>query len=177
MAESVGNKPSFVPYEKMTESTNEWVGQRLDGIKEWVALEKIHGANFSFTVVCLSTSGHRLETSTDKQQRAEVPQDTPPLSVFVARRGDYLKEGENFFGLTAQREFLELEKENAKCVCASVIQRMDNGSDKIESVTIYGELFGGLSVHAHYGIPYTSVRGSRSSSLSHLIKKFDISWP
>ena len=61
----------------------------------------------------------------------------------MARRGDYLKEGELFYGVGKQKEFIEGEKEKARCVCAAVTrQRMDR--EKIRSVTIFGELFGGL---------------------------------
>jgi hypothetical protein len=54
-----------------------------------------------------------------------------------------LREGEVFFGVEKQREFLEGEKEKARRVCEAVRERMDTDSEKIESVTIFGELFGG----------------------------------
>ena len=47
------------------------------------------------------------------------------------------------YGVGKQKEFIEREKEKARCVCAAVTrQRMDR--EKIRSVTIFGELFGGL---------------------------------
>ena len=54
-----------------------------------------------------------------------------------------MREGEVFFGVEKQREFLEGEKEKARRVCETVRERMDTNSEKIESVTIFGELFGG----------------------------------
>lgn len=127
---------NFIPYEKMSQNTVTWHSKKLDNIKKWVAMEKIHGANFSFTVVCTQTSDLQLET--DKTDA------NPPLTVMVARRGDYLKEGEQFFGVETQREFLEGEKEKARRVCAAVRQRMDGDSTQLQYVTIFGELFGGL---------------------------------
>ena len=139
MAESLTAKPSgFQPYEKMTLSTNLWQSQKLDSIKKWVAMEKIHGANFSFTVVC-----RHVETAVKGSVAAKMINEHVD-TVLMARRGDYLKEGENFFGVTKQREFLEREKEKAKSVSTMVKRKMDGGTEPIESVTIFGELFGGL---------------------------------
>ena len=91
MAESYTEQPvkGFIPYEKMrpislNRSSNPRHTEKLDSIKKWVATEKIHGANFSFTVVCTQNSDHQLDTA-DKVN---------PPTVLVARRGDYLKEGE-----------------------------------------------------------------------------------
>lgn len=150
MAKSSSTKPSFVPYEKMTLSTNIWgESPRLDGIKKWVALEKIHGANFSFTVACPSGKDGILEAATKTASAvSRVGKPTEFMNVWVARRGDYLREGENFFGVTKQRKFLEGEKEKAKCVCAMVREKMESDSQKIESVIVFGELFGGLFVIA-----------------------------
>ena len=138
MAESSSAQPcGFLPYEKMSLSTKLWQSQRLDSIKKWVAMEKIHGANFSFTVVCRQVEAVKSSTAgkvSDKHQDA----------VLVARRGDYLKEGENFFGVTRQREFLEREKEKARSVSTMVKGKVDGDATEIESVTIFGELFGGL---------------------------------
>ena len=149
MAECAPERPNFVPYEKMTLSTKVWASQRLDGVKQWVAMEKIHGANFSFTVACQSvaSSSRDSDTSADKVGATATSKllHARPLDVYMARRGDYLREDENFYGVMSQREFLELQKEKARCVCTSVIQRMDRaGSEEITSITIVGELFGGL---------------------------------
>lgn len=122
----------FIPYEKMAQRLSQWHSQKLDSIKKWVALEKIHGANFSFTVTCRA------------QETQLEPIGTESLAtVMVARRGDYLKDGEYFFGVLTQREFIELEKEKARHVCAMVRQRIDSDAHLTESVTIFGELFGG----------------------------------
>lgn len=40
----------FIPYEKMAHSTLAWYSKKMESIKQWVAMEKIHGANFSFSV-------------------------------------------------------------------------------------------------------------------------------
>ena len=50
----------FTAYEKMADSTSIWKSKNLDHIKEWVALEKVHGANFSFTVY--KESGPTIDT-------------------------------------------------------------------------------------------------------------------
>lgn len=128
----------FHPYEKMkTSDSSPWKTEQLNSIKEWVAMEKIHGANFSFTVLYTQISDHKLETDKISGTKSNPP------TVLVARRGDdYLKEGECFFGVEKQGEFIEGEKEKARCVCAAVTQRMDK--ENIRSVTIFGELFGGL---------------------------------
>ena len=115
MAATPRAEVEFTAYEKMPEDTNCWQSRELSAVKKWVATEKIHGANFSFTVGC----GGR--------------------EVRVAKRGGYLKGGENFFGVWRQRELLEGEKEKARKAFAAVAE-MRNG---VNSVTVYGELFGG----------------------------------
>ena len=127
---------NFVPYEKMSLSTKLWESKKLDSIKKWVAMEKIHGANFSFTVLC--SRDHQLKVSKSGGKKTKSP------DVRVARRNGYLREGEGFYGVEKQREFLEGEKEKAKCICEAVRERMDSDSEQIESVTVFGELFGGL---------------------------------
>ena len=49
---SSGAVVEFTAYEKMPEDTNCWGSRELGAVKKWVATEKIHGANLSFTVVC-----------------------------------------------------------------------------------------------------------------------------
>ena len=136
MDQSIQN---FVAYEKMGLSTNQWDSKKLDGIKKWVAMEKIHGANFSFTVLCRD---HQLKKASKSRAGGKKP-GAEASTVLAARRGGYIKEGEVFFGVEKQREFLEGEKEKARCVCEAVRERMDTDSEQIESVTIFGELFGG----------------------------------
>ncbi len=110
---------SFNHYEKMPSDTNGWASNRLDAIKDWVALEKVHGANLSFTA-----------------QRT----DQAAVCVKVARRNAYLNEGENFFAIYQQKGFVEGEIEKVKRlfdeVCAAV-------EGPVLAVTVYGELFGG----------------------------------
>ena len=130
---------NFVIYEKMGLSTNQWDSKKLNSIKKWVAMEKIHGANFSFTVLCRD---HQLKKASKFRAGGKKP-GPEALTVLVAKRGGYLREGEVFFGVEKQREFLEGEKEKARCVCEAVRERMDTDSEQIESVTTFGELFGG----------------------------------
>lgn len=140
---------TFTPYEKMGLSTNLWDSKKLDGIKKWVAMEKIHGANFSFTVLCRDHQMKSVKKASKFRAGGKklTEASTDSLAVLVARRGGYLREGEVFFGVEKQREFLEGEKEKARCVCEAVIirerERMGNDSEPMESVTIFGELFGG----------------------------------
>ena len=136
---SVEQSFEFVAYEKMGLCTNKWDSRKVDSIKKWVAMEKIHGANFSFTVPCRGLE----PTEATKSGRGDRKTKAAPMTVMVARRGGYLREGEVFFGVEKQRDFLEGEKEKARRVCEAVRERMDTDSDKIEGVTIFGELFGG----------------------------------
>ena len=106
----------FTAYEKMPEDTNCWQSRELGAVKKWVATEKIHGANLSFSVVCEGRE------------------------VRVAKRGGYLKEGESFFGVWRQRGLLEGEMEKARKAFTAVTE-MRNG---VYSITVYGELFGGI---------------------------------
>ncbi len=109
------DKEGFTTYEKMPEDTNCWMARGLKSIKRWVATEKVHGANFSFTV---SDGG----------------------GVRVAKRGGYLREGERFFGVHRQRGFLTGEREKAQAVFRAVKELFED----TQGITIYGELFGGI---------------------------------
>ncbi len=108
------SKDGFIAYEKMPEDTNCWPPRSLKSIKKWVATEKVHGANFSFTV---SEAG----------------------GVRAAKRGGYLRKGEGFFGVHRQQGFLEGEQEKARAVFSAVRERFRD----ISSITVFGELFGG----------------------------------
>lgn len=116
MASLPEDEAEFTAYEKMPEDLNCWQSRKLDAIKKWVAMEKVHGANFSFTV----SSGER--------------------DVRVAKRGGYLRKGESFFGVFRQKRFLETEQEKARELFAAVV-KMDSG---VRTITVYGELFGGM---------------------------------
>ncbi len=111
----------FSHYEKMPTDTRRWVDRKLyaiKNIKEWVALEKVHGANLSFTA-----------------QR--VGQD---VRVKVARRNAYLTEGENFFSMYQQKGFVEGTIEKVKKLFEEVCKMLES---PVLAVTVYGELFGG----------------------------------
>eukprot|EP00731_Ephydatia_muelleri_P022493 Em0015g76a len=103
----------------MPEDTNCWLSKKLNAVKKWVALEKVHGANFSFTV-----------------QR--------DCSVLVAKRGSVLTEKEDFFGVWRQKGLVDEEREKAKRVFLAAVREL---KDALTAVTIYGELFGGHYPH------------------------------
>ena len=117
--------PTFSPYEKMSTDTNCWPSKQLDAIKKWVALEKIHGANFSFTV---HASGSE-ETMTPAQ---------------AAKRSGYLKPEENFFRLHKHPALLEEEGERANRLFTIVRESYYTDAS---TVTVFGELFGGQNIN------------------------------
>ena len=111
--------PKFSPYEKMEQATYRWNSRKLDSIKKWVALEKIHGANFSLTV----TGGGLVK---------------------AARRRAYLEDGERFYGVWDEAGFLEGEIEKAKRLFQAVFEMQgDQAGGGVDTVIIFGELFGG----------------------------------
>ena len=112
---------SFTGYEKMGSDTNLWSTRKLDSIKQWIALEKIHGANFSF---------HVSQSCDDE------------LEVKVAKRTSYLKEGEKFYQIQKQIGLIEGEKEKAKQLYIAVNESVAPG---VQVVTVFGELFGGIN--------------------------------
>ena len=115
------NGPTFSPYEKMPWDTNCWPPGQLDAIKKWVALEKVHGANFSFTV---HASGPEIS------------------SAQAAKRSGFLKTGENFYRLNKHPALLEEEGEKARRLFDIVRATHYNDAS---SVTVFGELFGGIN--------------------------------
>ena len=124
---------TFFPYEKMGYDTNAWTSRRLDSIKQWVALEKVHGANFSFTV---------------HASRGEIG------NARAARRTGFLKEGENFYNLKNNQRFLEVEGERARRLFGAV---RDRHCSDAASVTVFGELFGGMRGSCNYTANWTSL--------------------
>ena len=114
-AAPTASSPMFCKYEKMEESTKLFTGREINQIKEWVALEKIHGANLSLTVWSKTS-------------------DT--VGVKIARRNDYLRDSENFFGLERQPQLLKELHDSSTRIWSNL-------STKPDSLTIYGELFGG----------------------------------
>lgn len=120
----VQNGLVFAPYEKMPPNlVSSWRKDsgKLDKIKKWVALEKIHGANFSFTV----------------QARGSDEEIAPARA---AKRSGFLKTGENFFNLSKHPEFLKEEGEKAEKLFVAL--KAEHYMDAT-SVTVFGELFGG----------------------------------
>lgn len=127
---SLKSGPNFSKYEKMAERTQLFAGPEIGRIKEWVAMEKIHGANLSLTV--WTKGGEKREGEGGKRQ---------DVGVKIARRNDYLKDGEQFFGLDRQPELLV-------ALHTSAVKLWDLMNDNEttptpQSITIYGELFGG----------------------------------
>ena len=115
MASRADREAEFTAYEKMPEDSNCWHSRKLDAVKKWIAMEKVHGANLSFSVSCGAKE------------------------VRVAKRGGYLQKGESFFGVFRQKGFLEREQEKARKLFAAVVE-MDSD---VSAITVYGELFGG----------------------------------
>ena len=79
------------------------------------------------------------------------------LVVKIARRNDFLTHEEKFFGINEQEGFIESECEKASCMFQAIQERGKPGKGQakkgasqergkpgdIQSITIYGELFGG----------------------------------
>lgn len=123
MAGSMSNSPPFSCYEKMAESSRKWKGKDFDAIKMWVALEKIHGANFSLTAWQDEGGG--------------------PVKVKLGKRSGYLEEHESFFGIQSQLELQRRLKEGARKVHGLLFERIAD----LSAVVVYGELFGGNHTH------------------------------
>lgn len=91
----------------------------LEGIKnftgEWVAEEKIHGANLSFHI--------NYETS----------------QITAARRNDFLKEDDKFYDY---KVILEKYTDNILDLCEGLVPQLPL-TEQIETIIIYGELCGG----------------------------------
>lgn len=115
----------FTPYEKMPEDTNCWETRKLKSIKKWVALEKIHGANLSFTAKPANEVGEAAGSE--------------GCWVGVAKRGGYLRPDESFFGVRNQVGFLEGQEERTRAALAAIRRKHPD----VTTVTVYGELFGG----------------------------------
>ena len=107
--------PTFHKYEKMEENTRGLEGREINHIKQWIVMEKIHGANLSLTV-WNKASGE--------------------TGVKIGRRNDYLKPGENFFGLENQLILLQQLRQSSEIL-------WKNLTPQPKSLIIYGELFGG----------------------------------
>lgn len=107
--------PKFSKYEKMYESTIMFKGPEIDRIKNWVAMEKIHGANLSLTVWM---------------------EPTGCIEMKIARRNYFLTKEENFFGIGIQHDLLDSLHHSSERLWKSM-------GTPPESLTIYGELFGG----------------------------------
>ena len=127
---ATGRDGGFTPYEKMPEDTNCWETRKLNSIKKWVALEKVHGANLSFTV--------RLYGAEEVR--------TGDCWVGVAKRSGYIRPDESFFGVRRQTGFLEGQQDLARVLFAAVLKKHPD----VVAVTICGELFGGKSTCCLY---------------------------
>lgn len=91
MEEKEGGKEeggSFPGYQRIYESTQHW--QPTKGLfkkSQWVATEKVHGANFCFVV--FEEDGHKGE---EKEKEGER------IVIKGAKRRELLPEDEDFFG-------------------------------------------------------------------------------
>ena len=109
----------FVPYEKIAESLEGWLGEDEAAYRAlrnvpWVATEKIHGANF-----CVVSNG---------------------AEVRAARRKAYLAPDEDFFG---HRPLLERLAPRVIRAAARVLEK----DARVAFVFVHGELFGGHYPH------------------------------
>ena len=130
----------FVPYEKMGDSTASWQSKKLDLIKKWVATEKVHGANFSFTVFEDGTGQLRLVRETPPPHVLScLNPSVGTVVVKVAKRSGFLTQTDNFFGVYQQPRLIDDECDKARCLYRAIGKK-----SSIRSITIYGELFGGI---------------------------------
>lgn len=111
-------KMEFSEFEKMSGTLSRFDNCALFQKEDWIVLEKVHGANFSFHVNDEGT-------------------------VKPARRRAILKENENFFAYR-EAEFITTAPEKMKKIFAEVVKRFPNKN--ISQVSIWGELFGGTYV-------------------------------
>ena len=109
----VPQSPFFMEYHKILEDTTKWEIKDLNKIKEWIVLEKVHGANFSFYI---SNTG----------------------VIRVARRGDFLSSGEFFFGVH-KTNIIPETSEKLRHLYKQISSKYPN----IEQLSLHGELFGG----------------------------------
>ena len=128
--------PAFRTYEKMADSLKGWRGREVDSIKQWVVLEKIHGANFSITI--WRGVGDQIKTR-------------------VGKRTSYLDEGQGFFSVEKQYELQEELRSSAMELWHLVMADGDV-CDQLYGVTVFGELFGGNTIfdsyHTHHNCNY-----------------------
>ena len=122
--QAAGAAPGFSKYEKMESSTRHFQGPEIGRIKEWIVMEKIHGANLSLTV---------WDKGGDEG-----------TGIKIARRNDYLKDGEQFFGLEKQVTLLQNLRRGASKLWD--IMNNERTTPIPDSITIYGELFGGKKI-------------------------------
>ena len=113
--------PDFTMFEKMADCTSKWTSKNFSKISEWVATEKIHGANFSLTVW----------------------EEDHEVLVKMAKRSAYLGDQENFFNVRRQAALVRELEDCSRRVWLSVQKK----EAEVEAVVVYGELFGGSSVN------------------------------
>ena len=114
-----GEESTYIPYEKMANSTSEW--GEIPNLKKtkFVVLEKVHGANMAF----IYREG----------------------KVLCAKRRQILKENEKFFGYQKIREKLEpkIEKLGKSVIKDFNSKRKGESGEEEVEVIVFGELFGG----------------------------------
>ena len=110
-------------FEKMADSTSKWTSKKFSKIKEWVATEKIHGANFSLTVW----------------------EEDHKVLVKMAKRSTYLGDQENFFNVRRQLALVKDLEDCSRRVWLSVQKK----ETEVEAIVVFGELFGGASVEKY----------------------------
>ena len=106
-------QPFFFEYEKMVDHSINWDGKKLRKIRDWVVLEKIHGANLS---IYISISG----------------------VIEVAKRSSFLSVDDAFFGFWNSDILSEITPKLYQLL-KHVVQLFP----KILQFSLHGELFGG----------------------------------
>ena len=141
--QAAGAAPGFSKYEKMESSTRHFQGPEIGRIKEWIVMEKIHGANLSLTV---------WDKGGDEG-----------TGIKIARRNDYLKDGEQFFGLDKQVTLLQNLHRGASKLWD--IMNNERTTPIPDSITIYGELFGGKKYCFLFALQTKPVSNCKQCSL------------
>jgi len=113
-----GRSEEFIEFEKMATSLSQLnISKKTEKSSDWIVLEKVHGANFSFHI----TDDH----------------------VNVARRRAVLTDNENFFS-HQEADFMKTYPSLMKELYADVVNMFPDLN--VCQVSVWGELFGGRYV-------------------------------
>ena len=127
---STSRSPHFKRYGDIENHTNQktlgkiYEGQQVEDTGIWVALEKVHGCNFSFLVFVGEKKG--------------------VLEVRVAKRSCLLEEGEDLNTISTRKL---IDKYASSALQAYKMVQESCGGKELKQITIFGELFGGHYPH------------------------------